>query len=111
MHTNPETLGDIIKYYREKSNYTVESLSNIVGISERYLYRIENENKKPSFEVLYKLVRALSISSDMIFYPEMMKKNIKLDRLYHMLLKCNDKDIGYIEIIIAAMLSNADCNH
>ena len=43
MQKQPETLGEIIKEAREKSDLTVEELTMRIGISERYLYRIENE--------------------------------------------------------------------
>ena len=52
MHTEHETLGDIIKSARQKADITIEELANRVNITERYLYRIENEGKKPSFDVL-----------------------------------------------------------
>ena len=52
VHNLPETLGEIIKTAREKSDLTVEELTARVGISERYLYRIENEGKVPKFDVL-----------------------------------------------------------
>ena len=45
MQKQPETLGEIIKVAREKSDLTVEELTTRIGISERYLYRIENEGK------------------------------------------------------------------
>ena len=51
MQKQPETLGEIIKVAREKSDLTVEELTTRIGISERYLYRIENEGKVPKFEV------------------------------------------------------------
>lgn len=70
MHNQPETLGSILKAAREKSGITIEALAERAEITERYLYRIENEGKKPSFDVLYKLIRELSISADSIFYPE-----------------------------------------
>lgn len=103
MHTNPETLGDIIKYYREKSDYTVEELANKVGISERYLYRIENENKKPSFDVLYKLIRILAISPELIFYPEAQYINQRINRMSHLLMRLSEKDINTIEVIIETL--------
>lgn len=59
MQKRPETLGEIIKTARDKSGLTVEELTARVEISERYLYRIENEGKVPKFEVLKKLVRML----------------------------------------------------
>ena len=51
VHTKAETLGDVIKAARQKSGLTIEELANRLDISERYLYRIENEDKKPSYEV------------------------------------------------------------
>ena len=69
MHSNSEILGIVLKNAREKAGITVETLSENVGITERYLYRIENEGKKPSYDILYKLIRELSISPDSIFYP------------------------------------------
>ena len=75
MQSNHETLGDIIKSARQKADITIEDLASRVNITERYLYRIENEGKKPSFDVLYKLIRELSILPDSIFYPEKLTQD------------------------------------
>ena len=69
VHTKTETLGDVIKAARQKSGLTIEELANRLDISERYLYRIENEGKKPSYEILYNLIRELAITPDSIFCP------------------------------------------
>ena len=53
MHNKPETLGCIIKAARENAGITIEALADKANITERYLYRIENEGKKPSFDVLH----------------------------------------------------------
>lgn len=45
MHNKPETLGCIIKTARENAKITIEALADRAGITERYLYRIENEGK------------------------------------------------------------------
>lgn len=60
MQKQPETPSEIIKAARDKSDLTVEELTDRVGITERYLYRIENEGKVPTFEVLKKIVREWS---------------------------------------------------
>ena len=75
VHTEYETLGDIIKAARHKSGLTIEDLASRVDISDRYLYRIENEGKKPSYDVLYNLIRELAITPDSIFYPERSTKD------------------------------------
>ena len=40
MQKQPETPSEIIKAARDKSDLTVEELTDRVGITERYLYRI-----------------------------------------------------------------------
>ena len=60
MQNTPEILGDVIKVARQRSGITMEELAYKVGVTERYLYRIENENKKPSFDVLFQLFCELS---------------------------------------------------
>ena len=61
-------LGEIIKNTRTKADMTVEPLTNKVGVTERFIYRIENEGEKPSYDTLYKLIRKLSIVPDQIFF-------------------------------------------
>ena len=62
MEHTSNNLGDIIKNARQKSKLTIEDLAAKVGITERFLYRIENEGNKPSFAVLFRLIRELAIS-------------------------------------------------
>lgn len=104
VHTNTETLGDIIKYYREKSDYTVEELANKVGVTERYLYRIENEGKKPSYDVLFKIIRTLSISTERIFYPEINNQSQNISRIVRLLYLCDEKTIKGIESLLKEIL-------
>lgn len=70
MHNIPESPGHVIKTAREKAGITIEDLATRADISERYLYRIKNEGKKPSYDVLYRIIRALNVSADTFFYPE-----------------------------------------
>ena len=70
MHNKPETLGYIIKAAREHAGITIEALAEKANITERYLYRIENEGKKPSFDDLQKLVREMNNSTNSIIYTE-----------------------------------------
>ena len=95
MQNTPEILGDVIKVARQRSGITMEELAYKVGVTERYLYRIENENKKPSFDVLFRLIRELSISSDEIFYPEKDITNHTLEQLIHTLYTCDELVLEY----------------
>ena len=104
MHNHPETLGDIIKSARQQNGITIEALADKVNITERYLYRIENEGKKPSYNVLYKLIRELSISPDSIFYPEKTAKDSELENLLRMLSKCDERSLKVIKATAKALI-------
>ena len=103
----PNTFGDIIKNAREKAGITIEALANKVDITERYLYRIENENKKPSYDVLYKLIRELSISPDLIFYPEKPSKDSEVENLLRQLSDCDDRSLQVIKATAKALIDTA----
>ena len=106
MQKRPETLGEIIKTARDKSDLTVEELTARVGISERYLYRIENEGKVPKFEVLKKLVRELAIDANLIFYPEKPSKDSEFEDLVRMLYSCDDRSLKIIRATVKAALES-----
>ena len=104
MHNKPETLGRIIKTARENAGITIEALASKVDITERYLYRIENEGKKPSFDVLHKLVRELNISADSIFYPEKPSKDSEVENLLRMLSACDERSWEVVKATAKALI-------
>lgn len=106
MHNIPEILGVIIKSARQRANITMESLAEKVGITERYLYRIENEGKKPSYDVLYKLIRELAISSDSIFYPEKPSKDSEIEDIVRMLYNCDERSMQIIKATVKPALES-----
>lgn len=108
MQKRPETLGEIIKTARDKSGLTVEELTARVGISERYLYRIENEGKVPKFEVLKKLVRELAIDANLIFYPEKPSKDSEVEDLVRMLYNCDDRSTKIVKATAKAALESQE---
>ena len=99
------SLGDIIKEARQKANLKNEELAERLGISIRYLYRIENEDKKPSFDILYNLIRELSISPDTIFYPENASIDAEVEDLIRRLYKCDDRSIEVIKATANALIN------
>ena len=106
VQKQPETPSEIIKAARDKSDLTVEELTARVGISERYLYRIENEGKVPKFDVLKKLVRELSIDANSIFYPEKPSKDSEIDNLVRILYNCDDRSMKIIRATVKAALES-----
>lgn len=104
MHNHPDMLSSVIKTAREKAGITIEVLAEKAGITERYLYRIENEDKKPSYDVLYKLIRELYISSDSIFYPEKSSQDSEIENLIRMLYRCDKRSLEVIKVTAKALL-------
>ncbi len=108
MHNITDKLGDILKNARINSQFTVEELASQVGITERYMYRIENERKIPAFIVLFKLIRSLNISPDLIYYPEKSAKNSEIEELTRMLYKCDERSVAIIRATIKAALASQE---
>jgi transcriptional regulator with XRE-family HTH domain len=104
-----ESLGDIVKSARTKADITVEVLANKIGVTERFIYRIENEGKKPSYDILYKLIRELSIVPDQIFFPEKQIEDSEMESLVRMLYNCDERSIQIIKATIKAALDSQTC--
>ena len=69
-----KNIGNSIKSARLKKNYTREYLSELAGISSKFLYEIEIGKKGCSAYTLFRLVDALKIKKDYA-----MDSEIKLD--------------------------------
>ena len=106
MHINDNYLGSIIKSARLKKGLTQEALAEIVGVGLRHIMGIENEGSYPSYDVLYKIIRELHISADIIFYPEKLSKDAQLEDIIPMLYCCNERSINIIRAMIKAVLEN-----
>ena len=108
MHDKHDTLGDIIKAAREKQQITIEALADKIGVSKRYIYRIENEGKKPSYDVLCRLKRELYISPDLIFYPEKPSKDSEIENLLRMLSDCDERSLDVVTATAKALIETAE---
>ena len=106
MHNDTDILSSVIKSARENADITIEALAAKIGISERYEYRIENEQKRPSFNVLFRLIRALAINSDLIFYPDKPCKDTEIEDLIRMLYNCDERSMEIIKATVKAALES-----
>ncbi len=104
--TFEDVLGDVIKEALQRTDITVEALAERVDVTERYMYRIINEGQKPSYEVLCKIIRELSIPADLIFYPEKRVKESEVDELIHQMYRCDKRSMAIIKATIKAALES-----
>lgn len=106
MYNDIDKLGSVIKGIREQKSLIREDLAEKIGISPRYLMLIENEKKKPSYKILFKIIRELSINSDLIFYPDKPCKDTEIEDLIRMLYNCDDRSMKVIKATVKATLDS-----
>lgn len=94
-------LGRILHDARCAKGYKRDVVAEQVGITKRFLTAIENGEKRPSYETLREIIRALGISADMVFYPELAEDTDaqQIMRLYE---GCTDHDKHIIKAAIDA---------
>jgi transcriptional regulator with XRE-family HTH domain len=110
MENIPNTLGKIIKFARLAQHLTREQLAERLKISPRHLIAIENENQKPSYELLYRLIRELAIPADTIFYPELGYKPSEIEKLRLLLAQCDEKELSAVSATLQSLLTNGGGN-
>lgn len=103
---NLDKLGVILKDARNAKGLTREQLAEIMNITPRYLMSIENENKKPSYNLLFRLIRELGISADTIFYPEKQYADTKVEQLIRLIYLCGHQELKVVTATITALLDN-----
>ena len=58
-------------------------------------------------DVLYKLIRELSISADSIFYPEKPSKDSEVENLLRMLSACDERSLEVVKATVKALIDTA----
>lgn len=94
------TFGQAIKDARQAGGLTQQDLAEQARITTRYIMSIENENKQPSMKVLIKIIRALKISADTIFFPESQHTDTKKEHLIRMIRLCDERDLQIVTATI-----------
>jgi hypothetical protein len=69
---------------------------------------IENKQKIPSCDLLFRIIRELGISADRIFYPEYEHDHSMIGNLSNLLNCCDEKDINVIKAILQSLLDNKE---
>ena len=65
---------------------------------------IENEGHKPSYDVLFRIVRELAIVPDLIFYSDKHCKNTEIENLIRMLYNCDEHSVKVVCATVKALL-------
>jgi Predicted transcriptional regulators len=65
-----DSFGVVVKSSRQAKTMTQSQLADRLGITTRYLKAIENSGRKPSYNLLVRIIRELGIPADTVFNPE-----------------------------------------
>ena len=100
--------GSAFRKMREKCDYTREQVADRAGISPRFLAAIENENRKPSLEVLIRLVHSIGVSFDEVLEPSFATESQTADRIHRLVSQCSKRDQELLLALINQMLDTKE---
>jgi transcriptional regulator with XRE-family HTH domain len=99
-------LGSAIRAARLDKRLSQEELAELVGITPTHIKHIESEHRKPSLELLYRLVRTLNLSLDTLIFPE--REDATFSKTERLMRQCSDKQLRILHATIEAMLKEGD---
>jgi DNA-binding XRE family transcriptional regulator len=91
MHIEVTEMGGTLKAAREARGMTQNALSQITGIASRTIMDIENDKRHPTYDVFYKIIHALDLSADHIFWPDRMPYTAAQEQLIRAVASCSER--------------------
>ena len=85
--------GDIIRNRRIELGLTQNQLAEQIDVDVRTVLNIENHKGNPKMEILFPLIRSLMLDANVVFYPELSKKQSTLFQFQSLLSDCSDQEI------------------
>ena len=96
-----KVLGDIFKKSRLRNNLTQEKMAEKLGISVKYISRIENGNGGVKIETLIRYMNALGISPNVVFEKLIVNPNLLIQiSLSKKLSKLPPEKIAFVSSIL-----------
>ena len=101
-------LGNAIKEARMKQNLSQEILAEMIGISPTHLKHIESEHRKPSIDVLFKIVKVLNLSLDNILFCQNDNSSTQklINEINNKLYTCTENELKIILDVICSLKAN-----
>jgi len=102
------SFGTSLRRAREKREYTREQIAERAGISPRFVSAIENDRRKPSLDVLMRLVHAIGTSFDEVLMPQTISEEYTADRIKRLITQCSQRDQELVLALIGQMLDSKE---
>ncbi len=101
-------IGRIIRKIREDQGLSRESVADAAEIGLRHLAAIELEEKNASIYTLYRIIHALGISADQVFYPELYEDDSPLTHTIRLLTNCSPTQVRLVDGFIRLLLDQEE---
>ncbi len=96
MHQDISNVRLVLRKARQAKGWTQRDLGEKTQLGVRTIITIETGQSLPSYESLYKTIRALDISADQIFWPEKETVTLEQDQIIHEFLECSPQEQAVI---------------
>jgi len=73
---NTDYFGIVVKSARKAKGLTQSQLADLLAITPRYLKAIENSGRRPSYDLLVRIIRELEIPADAVLYSDINEKKV-----------------------------------
>lgn len=100
------SFGSSLRRAREKREYTREQIAERAGISPRFVSAIENDRRKPSLDVLIRLVHAIGASFDEVLEPQSIPE--EYTAVKRLITQCSQRDQELVLALIDQMLDSKE---
>lgn len=99
-----KVLGEVFKKYRIKNKLTQEQIAEKLGISVKYISRIENGTGGVKVETLVNYMNILGISPNVIFGKLIVNDDLQLQmKLSEMVADLSDQQVRFIISMISSL--------
>lgn len=90
MQYNITLLGQVLRDARKAKGITQAALAEKSNVALRTIAAVEKGKRYPKLEIFYKIIRALDISADQIFWPEKMIYTGEQVQVIREFLECSE---------------------
>ena len=105
-------MGEKIKSARMSKKYTLEKLSEKIGISRNFLWEIEAGRKAPAIQTLYNISKELDLSIDYMFGLDDNKKWLDISNnsthtdINNILSNLSKKETSLLKELVKTYINN-----
>ncbi|MGD0921678.1 MAG: helix-turn-helix transcriptional regulator [Terriglobia bacterium] len=102
----PKLFGKRVRAVRKAAKITQEEAAEAAGLNPKYLGEIERGEKRPSFEAILALAKALRVSPAVFFHFDREETDEKIlrKRIEALLQKCRPQQLQQVYRVVKVML-------